>query len=106
MWLGLEGVAREANNSPLVFGEWSLATNFNASKEFLRDWADAQRFIYAGQADGWIFWNFKIEEGSPNTPYWSYSEGLKAGYFTNDPSKLTNPDVCKPWIANNATTAT
>ncbi|CUA70591.1 Glucan endo-1,6-beta-glucosidase B [Rhizoctonia solani] len=97
--------AREANNSPLVFGEWSLATNFNASKEFLRDWADAQKYTF-GQADGWIFWNFKLEEGSANTPYWSYYEGLKAGYFTNDPSKLNNPDVCKPWIANSSYTTT
>ncbi|KAH7339141.1 glycoside hydrolase superfamily [Rhizoctonia solani] len=84
-------------NSPLVFGEWSLATNFNASREFLHDWADAQRIIYAGQADGWFFWSFKIEEGS----LISRTEG----YFTNDPSKLTNPDVCKPWIANSTTSA-
>ncbi|CAE6429665.1 unnamed protein product [Rhizoctonia solani] len=97
--------AVEANNSPLVFGEWSLATNFNASKEFLYDWADAQRFIYAGQADGWIFWSFKIEEGSPNIPAWSFFESLKAGYFKNDPSKLTNPDVCKRWIGNSTATA-
>ncbi|KAB5589541.1 Glucan endo-1,6-beta-glucosidase B [Ceratobasidium theobromae] len=58
------------NNRPLVFGEWSLATNFNASREFLHDWADAQRLIYAGQADGWIFWSFKIEAGSLNLPNW------------------------------------
>ncbi|CAE6475752.1 unnamed protein product [Rhizoctonia solani] len=103
-----------AGNSPLVFGEWSLATNFNASKEFLQDWSDAQRYIYAGQADGWYFWSFKIEEGSPNLPNWSFfaslKEGsffasLKEGYFTNDPSKLANPDVCKPWIANSTSTA-
>ncbi|CAE6439263.1 unnamed protein product [Rhizoctonia solani] len=97
--------AAEANNTPLVFGEWSLATNFGANDTFLHDWADAQRYIYAGQADGWFFWSFKIEEGSPNIPNWSYFESLKAGYFTNDPSKLTNPDICKPWIANSTSTA-
>ncbi|CEL59109.1 Glucan endo-1,6-beta-glucosidase B OS=Emericella nidulans (strain FGSC A4 / ATCC 38163 / CBS 112,46 / NRRL 194 / M139) GN=exgB PE=2 SV=1 [Rhizoctonia solani AG-1 IB] len=97
-------VAAEANNSPLVFGEWSLATNFGGSPEFLRDWADAQKSIYAGQADGWYFWSFKIEEGSPNLPNWSYFESLKAGYFTKDPSKLFNPDICKPWVANSTST--
>ncbi|KEP51497.1 glycoside hydrolase family 5 protein, partial [Rhizoctonia solani 123E] len=60
--------AAKAKNTPLVFGEWSLATNFNASAEFLFKWADAQKTIYAGQADGWIFWTFKIEEGSANLP--------------------------------------
>ena len=98
-------VATEDGNRPLVFGEWSLATNFAHTPEFLYDWADAQRHIYAGQADGWIFWSFKIEEGSPNIPYWSYFESLKAGYFTKDPSKLKNPDICKPWIANGTATA-
>ncbi|EUC58893.1 glycoside hydrolase family 5 protein [Rhizoctonia solani AG-3 Rhs1AP] len=97
--------AYEGNNKPLVFGEWSLATNFGASPEFLRDWADAQKFIYAGQADGWIFWSFKIEAGSPNLPNWSYFASLQAGYFTKDPSALNNPDVCKPWISNSTSTA-
>ncbi|KAB5589537.1 Glucan endo-1,6-beta-glucosidase B [Ceratobasidium theobromae] len=86
------------NNRPLVFGEWSLATNFNASREFLHDWADAQRLIYAGQADGWIFWSFKIEAGSPNLPNWSYFASLDAGFFNKDPTKLNNPNVCDPWI--------
>ncbi|CAE6350407.1 unnamed protein product [Rhizoctonia solani] len=53
------------DNNPLVFG------------------ADAQRHIYAGQADGWIFWSHKIEEGSPYLPYWSYSAALKAGSALN-----------------------
>ncbi|EUC58895.1 glycoside hydrolase family 5 protein [Rhizoctonia solani AG-3 Rhs1AP] len=96
--------ARKANNGLLVFGEWSLATNFNQSGDFLSKWADAQKFIYAGQADGWIFWNFKLEEGSTNTQYWSYYRGLEAGHFTKDPSKLTNPDICKPWITNSNST--
>ncbi|KAG8689137.1 hypothetical protein FRC11_004014 [Ceratobasidium sp. 423] len=95
--------AREVGNSPLVFGEWSLATNFNASREFLQDWADAQRHIYAGQADGWIFWSFKIEEGSPFVPAWTYLSAYKEGYFGNDPSKLTNPNVCDKWMANTTT---
>ena len=40
-------------NSPLWFGEWSLATNFDASDDFLRDWADAQKLAY-GLSQGWI----------------------------------------------------
>ncbi|KAB5589175.1 Glucan endo-1,6-beta-glucosidase B [Ceratobasidium theobromae] len=91
------------NNRPLVFGEWSLATNFDASEQFMHDWADAQRYIYAGQAEGWIFWSFKIEPGSVYVRQWSYFDALKAGYFGNDPSKLTNPKVCERWLAKNVT---
>jgi len=40
-------------NSPIVFGEWALSTNFQASDAFLRDWADAQKIQY-GEARGWI----------------------------------------------------
>ncbi|KAH7339142.1 glycoside hydrolase superfamily [Rhizoctonia solani] len=98
--------AYEQNNNPLVFGEWSLATNFDNSEEFLYDWADAQRHIYAGQADGWIFWSWKIEEGSPYVTQWSYSNAVKTGYFKKDPSQLTNPNVCGPWIANSNSTST
>ncbi|KAF8695642.1 Cellulase (glycosyl hydrolase family 5), partial [Rhizoctonia solani] len=96
--------AVEVDNSPIVFGEWSLATNFADTEEFLRDWSDAQRLIYAGQGDGWYFWNFKVEENTVYVPYWSYFASLEAGYFSKDPSKLSNPDVCKPWIANSTTT--
>ncbi|KAG9121348.1 hypothetical protein FRC07_002724 [Ceratobasidium sp. 392] len=89
--------ATAEGNRPLVFGEWSLATNFNANEQFLHDWSDAQRHIYAGQADGWIFWNFKIEPGSVYVPAWTYLDALKAGYFGKDPSKPSNPNVCAPW---------
>lgn len=40
-------------NTPLWFGEWSLATNFNATDAFLKDWADAQKLAYSESA-GWI----------------------------------------------------
>ncbi|KAH7339165.1 glycoside hydrolase superfamily [Rhizoctonia solani] len=87
--------ARAVGNSPLVFGEWSLATNFNASREFMHDWADAQRHIYAGQAD--VIIGFVPETYIDRT----YFGALKEGYFGNDPSKLTNPNVCDKWVANN-----
>lgn len=70
-------------NSPLWFGEWALPTQFNATDEFLFQWADAQKRAYSVGA-GWIvsiwlvvgffsvlrliwyvslqFWSFKIEE--------------------------------------------
>ncbi|EFI27326.1 hypothetical protein CC1G_14799 [Coprinopsis cinerea okayama7 len=87
-------------NTPLWFGEWSLATQFGASDEFLHKWADAQKLAYSKSA-GWIFWNFKIElsSRSGNTArQWSYMEGIRRGYFTKDPSKLNNPRVCDPYI--------
>ncbi|QRW09473.1 Cellulase (glycosyl hydrolase family 5 protein) [Ceratobasidium sp. AG-Ba] len=92
--------ATAEGNTPMCFGEWSLASNFNITNEQMRDWADAQKWVYAGQAAGWIFWNFKVEKDTPYTPAWDYFASLDAGYLTKDPSKLYNPDICKPWIAN------
>ena len=58
-------------NSPLWFGgtfincvsfslslsvnllEWALSTQFEATDEFLRKWADAQKFVY-GMGAGWM----------------------------------------------------
>ncbi|KIL57356.1 glycoside hydrolase family 5 protein [Amanita muscaria Koide BX008] len=83
-------------NSPLVFGEWSLATQFEATDDFLRQWADAQKMTYSKGA-GWIFWSFKIENSptaSNFTRVWSYFEGLSRGYLTKDPSAYFNPNVC------------
>lgn len=65
-------------NSPLLFGEWGLPTQFEATDEFLKKWADAQKIAY-GKGAGWLvsprhrffptsrnyedtqYWNFKIE---------------------------------------------
>ncbi|KAF8601197.1 glycoside hydrolase [Ceratobasidium sp. AG-I] len=93
-------------NNPLVFGEWSLATNFAASDQFVRNWSDAQRRIYAGQGDGWIFWSFKVEAGSVYSPAWSYFDALARGYFSKDPSKLANPNVCAPFLKNATSSST
>ncbi|KAL4065700.1 glycoside hydrolase family 5 protein [Scleroderma yunnanense] len=97
-------------NSPMWFGEWALSTNFNATDAFLKDWADAQKLAYSKGA-GWIFWNFKIESSDSwgdqtDVPrQWSYLEGLKRGYLTQDPSKYLNPDVCVPYIKDNTNTS-
>lgn len=40
-------------NTPLVFGEWALSTQFAASDSFLRKWADAQKFAYS-RGGGWM----------------------------------------------------
>jgi len=91
-------------NSPLWFGEWVLATQFNATDEFLCKWADAQKLAYSKSA-GWIYWNFKIEisnltQGNALARQWSYLEGLKLGFLTQDPAALHDPNVCVPYINN------
>jgi len=83
-------------NSPLIFGEWSLATQFSATDDFLRQWADAQKLAYS-QGAGWMFWSFKIENSPTASQYlrvWSYEEGLARGYLTQDPSAYFNSSVC------------
>lgn len=45
--------ATAAQNIPLWFGEWSIATNFNATDDFMNQWADAQKLMYS-QSAGWI----------------------------------------------------
>jgi len=87
-------------NVPLWFGEWSISTNFDATDEFLNQWADAQKFMYSKSA-GWIFWNFKFED-SPGAGglqrQWSYYKGIELGYLTEDPAAYHDPDVCAPYI--------
>lgn len=39
--------------SPMWYGEWSLATNFNATDAFLKRWGDAQKLTYS-KSRGWI----------------------------------------------------
>ncbi|KAF8238144.1 glycoside hydrolase family 5 protein [Tricholoma matsutake] len=88
-------------NSPLLFGEWGLPTQFNATDAFLNKWADAQKVAYS-QSAGWMFWNFKTEltseTGGDLARQWSYLEGVKRGYLTKDPSKVHDPHVCDEYI--------
>jgi hypothetical protein len=93
-------------NSPLWFGEWGLSTQFNATDAFLVKWADAQKYSY-GKGAGWIFWNFKVEISTlagDLARQWSYLEGIRLGYLTQDPSKFHDPNVCVPYIANTTST--
>ncbi|KIJ30723.1 glycoside hydrolase family 5 protein [Sphaerobolus stellatus SS14] len=80
-------------NIPMVFGEWSIATNFNATDQFLTQWADAQKLMYS-QSSGWIFWSFKIENGNSDQREWDYFTALEAGHFTKNPAVLNDPHVC------------
>ncbi|KAL6297832.1 glycoside hydrolase family 5 protein [Sparassis latifolia] len=92
-------------DTPLWFGEWGLPTQFNATDQFLYQWADAQKLAYSvGQ--GWIFWNFQVEisELAGNlSRQWSYIEGVKLGYFTQDPAEYHNASVCAPYISASST---
>ncbi|KAF8914461.1 glycoside hydrolase family 5 protein [Mucidula mucida] len=87
-------------NSPLVFGEWGLPTQFNATDEFLFKWADAQKLAYSKGA-GWIFWNFKVEiseTAGDLARQWSYFKGVDEGYLTRDPAEVHDPHVCDPYM--------
>jgi len=81
------------DNLPMVFGEWAISTNFNATDEFLNQWADAQKMMYS-QSSGWIFWSFKIEDNNSDQREWDYFTALAAGHFTKDPAALNDPHVC------------
>ncbi|KAF8584224.1 glycoside hydrolase family 5 protein [Ramaria rubella] len=85
-------------NLPMVFGEWSISTNFNATDAFLTQWADAQKLTYS-QSSGWMFWAFKIEDGSSDQPQWDYFTALAAGHFTPNPAVLNDPHVCDTFRA-------
>ncbi|KAI0954709.1 hypothetical protein AcW1_006510 [Taiwanofungus camphoratus] len=87
-------------DSPLWFGEWGLPTQFSATDEFLYMWADAQKLAYSKGA-GWIFWNFKVEQSELAgnlSRQWSYLEGVKLGFLTQDPSQVHNASVCAPYV--------
>lgn len=54
-FIDLGRIAADAalQNSPLFFGEWGLPTQFEATDEFLKKWADAQKIAY-GKGAGWF----------------------------------------------------
>jgi hypothetical protein len=75
------------NNTPMWVGEWALSTQFNATDDFLKKWADAQKLAYS-QGAGWLvrsfylrdqigciyptsqFWSFKLEATNPLVTQW------------------------------------
>ena len=42
-------------------GEWAISTNFNATDDFLRKWADAQKLAYS-QGAGWLVCLFCLRD--------------------------------------------
>jgi len=90
-------------NSPLYTGEWSLATAFSTTTDFLKKWGDAQKLAYA-QGAGWTFWTWKIDADAMTYPLlgqyvqWSYRDAVNAGIFTEDPADYFNEDVCTPYL--------
>jgi aryl-phospho-beta-D-glucosidase BglC (GH1 family) len=94
--------ATSAGNTPLYSGEWSLATAFNTTTDFMRKWADAQK-LTAAQGAGWTFWVWRMNADALTYPIlgqylqWSYSAALSAGIFTADPSAYFDENVCAPY---------
>ncbi|KAG1808935.1 glycoside hydrolase family 5 protein [Suillus subaureus] len=80
-------------NSPLWFREWGLSTQFDATDKFLCKWADTQKLAYSKSA-GWIV----CVQLSTLARQWSYLEGLKLGFLTQDPAVLHDLNVCIPYV--------
>lgn len=94
--------AKLAGEVPFGHGEFSLATNFNASSDELRAWGDAQRFMF-NQEHYWTFWNFRLGPtiGPTFNPRsldtWSYLGAVEADLWPRDPKNYYNPNVCEPY---------
>lgn len=76
--VSVDQVFRSRRLTAVSIVEWGLSTQFDATDDFLKKWADAQKLNY-GKGAGWIvssylgpfnffpsdfffkFWNFKIE---------------------------------------------
>lgn len=98
--------AKEIGEVPYGHGEFSLATNFNATDDDLRAWGDAQRYVY-NQEKFWTFWTFRLGAKSGKSEpaltqsfinQWSYLEAVEAGIWPKDPSAYYNPSVCQPYL--------
>jgi len=100
--IGQSRVSQDAssNNSPLVFGEWWLATEdgVNPDDAFYKNWSDAQRLAYSslGGGAGWIFWAWKFE-GTDSTQ--DYQDAHAAGYFPDNASDFFNANVCAQYVS-------
>jgi hypothetical protein len=88
-------------NSPVIVGEWSLATSHSGNSElsitlpdaaaFYRQWFGAQIHSYENQR-GWVFWTWKVNLQDWR---WGYQQAIQAGAIpTGNPQNANNPDVC------------
>ncbi|KAG0570236.1 hypothetical protein KC19_6G146700 [Ceratodon purpureus] len=92
--------------SPVIVGEWSLATSHPNGNEFdinkpdavsyYRSWFGAQIHSYEKQR-GWIFWSWKVNWiGGRDDWRWGYQQAVAAGVIPrSNPSKANDPDVCE-----------
>ncbi|POW06566.1 hypothetical protein PSHT_10288 [Puccinia striiformis] len=118
--------ARKIGEMPYGHGEFSLANNFNATHDQLRQWGDAQRFIF-NQEHFWTFWSFRLGKvmepklSQMTVDSWyatlcymilghtlkltgftmnprSYLGAVEAGIWPEDPADYFNPSICKPYL--------
>lgn len=92
-------IAKANGEVPYGMGEFSLATNFDATLAELRGWGDAQKF-YHKKTSFWTFWTFRIED--PIGPdalkfahQWSYLKGVDDGLIPPQPSHMFNASICQ-----------
>ncbi|KAH7103511.1 glycoside hydrolase family 5 protein [Auriculariales sp. MPI-PUGE-AT-0066] len=100
------------NNTPVLFGEWSLSTQWDSedsatrwksleaappSAAFLRKFADAQKYAMSTLGEGWFYWSFKIENGSDKKRSWDYFEARKDGFVPQNAKELFDPEVCNSY---------
>jgi hypothetical protein len=64
--------AAAVNDTPMWVGEWALSTNFNATDDFMKKWADAQKLAYS-QGAGWLVCSFYLCDNLAQTQYLSTS---------------------------------
>jgi len=95
--------AASIGDAPLYTGEWSLATAFNTTTDFLKKWGDAQK-LAAAEGAGWVFWTWKLDQDAKTYPIlgqyiqWSYRDAVAAGIFTAEPDDYFDKDVCAPYL--------
>ncbi|EFP90857.2 hypothetical protein PGTUg99_005824 [Puccinia graminis f. sp. tritici] len=95
--------AKKLGESPYGHGEFSLANNFNATHDQLRQWGDAQRYVF-NQEHFWTFWSFRLGKVmEPNLTQmmidsWSYLGAVEAGIWPKDPAEYYNPSICEPYL--------
>jgi hypothetical protein len=100
--------AAAIGDTPFVTGEWSFATAFNTTNDFLKKWGDAQKRA-ADQGAGWLFWNWKVTPEAQTWPIdgaalqWSYRDALKAGLLTANPGEYFDKNVCAPYLNSSKT---
>lgn len=89
-----DGSLPGTNRVGSCIGRTGKASTFSTEyKEFMRKYWEAQTQSYEKGGDGWVMWNWKME----NADEWSYQAGLENGWIPQDPINYKYPDVCKSY---------